>query len=121
MNKDQFIEAYKSRDQYVWPAEFVMFCSNIVFSDGCWSWVGAKTKGGHHHYGQFSLQHPFTKPTAHRIAYEVVHGPVSDKLEIDHLCLNTLCVNPDHLEAVTQGENRRRAFKVKKQREDDLQ
>jgi len=46
---------------------------------------------------------------AHRIYYEKAKGPIPDGLTIDHLCCVKLCVNPDHLEAVTMGENNRRA------------
>jgi HNH endonuclease len=46
---------------------------------------------------------------AHRLAYERANGPIPPGMEIDHLCRNTLCVNPDHLEAVSPGENKRRA------------
>lgn len=45
---------------------------------------------------------------AHRFAYELHKGPIPKGLEIDHLCRNTLCVNPNHLEAVTHRENVRR-------------
>ena len=45
----------------------------------------------------------------HRLAYEFANGPIPEGLHIDHLCRNRLCCNPEHLEAVTQAENNRRA------------
>jgi HNH endonuclease len=46
---------------------------------------------------------------AHRYAYEALVGPIPTDHDIDHLCGNSLCVNPEHLEPVTPWENRRRA------------
>jgi hypothetical protein len=46
---------------------------------------------------------------AYQNARERVHGPVPDGLELDHLCMNPPCINPDHLEPVTHAENMRRA------------
>ena len=42
---------------------------------------------------------------AHRVAYEIIKGKIPDGLDLDHLCRNKVCVNPDHLEAVTRREN----------------
>ena len=47
---------------------------------------------------------------AHWLLFEEVNGRIPAGLEIDHLCKNKLCINPDHLEAVTHAENMRRRF-----------
>lgn len=65
---------------------------------GCWHWSGRVGPRG---YGIFGNKNS----SAHRLAYEMRCGPVPDGLVIDHLCRNPLCVNPEHLQAVTQKEN----------------
>lgn len=47
---------------------------------------------------------------AHIVSYEMRNGRVPDGLELDHLCRTPICVNPDHLEAVTHAENLRRGI-----------
>lgn len=70
---------------------------------GCWIWHGA-TGGGKVRYGVFSAQNR-KLVVAHRWSYEYFVGPIPAGLVIDHLCKVSLCVNPDHLEPVTQREN----------------
>jgi len=48
---------------------------------------------------------------AHRVSYKAFIGDIPDKMPLDHLCNNTKCINPDHLEIVTTAENNRRKTK----------
>lgn len=72
-------------------------------NSGCWLWEGAVHTNG---YGNFYVDGKYRR--AHRVSYEMHKGQIPDGLVIDHLCRNTFCVNPDHLEPVTHGENVRR-------------
>jgi hypothetical protein len=69
---------------------------------GCWLWSGAHSKSG---YG--TVRHPVTRKVgnSHRIVYEMECGPIPDGKDLDHLCRNPACVNPDHLEPVSRAEN----------------
>lgn len=69
--------------------------------DDCQEWGGNIRKADG--YGEFCYAN--TRVLAHRAAYELNVGPISDELQIDHLCRNRACVRPDHLEAVTQQVN----------------
>jgi hypothetical protein len=75
------------------------FWAKVEKTDGCWLWRGSRNGRG---YGTYCNQ------PAHRIAYELEHGPALRVLEIDHLCMVRHCVNPRHLEAVSKSENGRR-------------
>lgn len=73
-----------------------------VKSDGCWTWTGASRNG----YGKLHFRGRMQE--AHRVSYTLHVGEVPDGLHIDHLCRNRGCVNPAHLEPVTQFENNMR-------------
>lgn len=75
------------------------FESKIDKSGDCWLWTGAVQSRG---YGNFRSK------LAHRVAYEKYVGEIPKGLTLDHLCRNRLCVNPDHLEPVTQYRNNMR-------------
>lgn len=85
-------------------ASEVAFWSRTLRGQGCWEWQGLKNAKG---YGELFVEKKHLK--AHRVAYELLVGPIPEGLTIDHLCRNTGCVNPEHLEPVTNQENRRRA------------
>ncbi len=74
----------------------------IEGADGCWLWTGAKTKR-ENGYGCVVVEK--RRYVAHRWLYEQFVGSIPDALTLDHLCRVRLCVNPDHLEPVTQREN----------------
>lgn len=85
---------------------FPRFWSKVALAspDECWNWTAYSWKG----YGQF--RNAGRPVPAHRFAYELVIGPIPLGLQIDHLCRNRKCVNPNHLEPVTQQENIRRGL-----------
>jgi hypothetical protein len=77
----------------------------IIDSNGCWIWQGyihPNTGYGEWYYGGEKL--------AHRAFYTRNVGPIPEGLDLDHLCSTRACVNPEHLEPVTRGENNRRTF-----------
>lgn len=71
-----------------------------IMPGGCWVWKGSVAGNG---YGVFR---GFRTKSPHRIAWELLVGPIPPRLQIDHrVCRNRLCVNPDHLVVCTQYEN----------------
>ena len=78
----------------------------IAGPDDCWPWTGASLNEAG--YGQFALN---GRPhRAHRIAWALTNGPIPSGMVLDHLCRRRDCVNPVHLEVVTNEENIARGY-----------
>jgi hypothetical protein len=75
-----------------------------VTADGCWRWLGKVNKQRGYGY----IYHAGREYVAHRVFYTALVGPPPAGLDLDHLCRNRWCVNPEHLEAVTRRVNLQR-------------
>lgn len=80
--------------------------SRVDYGNECWNWQGYIHTDG---YGRFRTGRKNWDEVAHRLVYEVLVGDIPDDMTLDHLCLNKSCVNPQHLEVVTQSVNSQRA------------
>lgn len=79
----------------------IRFFSHVpIGAEDCWVWQGAKKDTG---YGAFRLNGRTLR--AHRVAYELLEGPIPDGMIIMHTCDNRACVRLDHLRLATQAEN----------------
>lgn len=101
-----------------WTTDFIARIRHD--QSGCWVWMGYIGTQG---YGQASLRR--RDEYVHRLSHELWVGPIPDGYDVDHLChnrdvaceggitcLHRRCVNPDHLEAISKKENRRRQRNV---------
>ncbi len=75
------------------------FFDHVQQSSGCWIWSGATRSG----YGMFRVGTKIM--SSHVVSYLLKFGHISKGMQLDHLCRNTLCCNPSHLEPVTPKEN----------------
>jgi hypothetical protein len=78
----------------------------VDFDEDCWIWLGPVNRSGYGHLRRFGY--------VHRLAWELLRGPIPEGMTVDHLCRNRVCVRPDHLELVTRAENIRRENAARK-------
>ena len=84
------------------------FWAHVEKSDGCWNWTGPTSGNRTHKYGDMTVNYKSYR--AHRLSFVLAGRLLPAGSVIDHLCRNTLCVNPAHLEPVTSAENTRRGL-----------
>jgi hypothetical protein len=85
------------------------FYKKITVVQECWIWKASKLESG---YGLFTDEYGKTI-TAHRWSFQHFHGVIPQGLVIDHICRNPSCVNPKHLQAISQSDNIKRSLLVK--------
>jgi hypothetical protein len=85
------------------------FWSKVEIHGECWVWVGALNDDG---YGVIWDGNRLVY--AHRLMYRWTLGEPPEGLTLDHLCRVRACVNPIHLEAVTNRENIRRGVEARR-------
>lgn len=94
--------SYTERPTWGQP-DHVRFFAKVDAEGDCWQWTGSTSPNG---YGGF------IGIKAHRWAWTYLVGPIPEGLELDHLCRNRSCVNPDHLEPVPRLVNMRRGYSL---------
>ena len=86
-------------------SDVTRFWAGVDKTGDCWLWTRSVNSSG---YGQSFINGE--RRVVHRIAYELLVGPIPAGLQLDHLCRVRTCVNPAHLEPVTQHQNMARGL-----------
>ncbi|UXE05005.1 HNH endonuclease [Gordonia phage Lton] len=90
------------------PRDRISGRHEVEVATGCWRWTGPVDRYG---YGIVRMTFGGRKRYigAHRVSWWAHRGPIQGGLQIDHLCRNRACINPWHMEPVTEAENTRRS------------
>lgn len=99
----EFIKFLTGHHRRLSPVDYI-----VDDATGCWNW---QLSLDHHGYGMAYIDGK--RIGAHRLIYQRERGPIPDGMPLDHLCRNPRCVNPGHLEPVTQAENVQRGNHAK--------
>lgn len=94
-------------------SDLLRFTRKVTKEGSCWMWSGSVSAKG---YGRFHYER--RNDYAHRVAFEHYCGPIPQDTELDHLCRNRACVNPEHLEAVAHKLNVLRGTSAKRRATD---
>jgi hypothetical protein len=102
---------YDNRDRlrvrFPWPERVWV---RVDFQGDCWEWTGGTSTSGTNARRYGKVWRDQKNVGAHVAVFELLVGPVPSGYHLDHRCRNTLCVNPDHLEAVTVAVNAKRGI-----------
>jgi hypothetical protein len=88
------------------PAVHRALARTTPTDSGCWEWDGPTDRRGY----PTGTSVDGVRWVRYRLVCAAYHGPIPDGYEVDHVCTNNACLNPDHLEAVTPAENMRRRY-----------
>jgi hypothetical protein len=97
-----FSYGQRARELGFTPDRLLTFWSRVRLDGepGCWLWTGSRNGAGYASFAIRGIGH-----VGHRLAYQLVVGPIPAGFQVDHLCRIRHCVNPSHMELVTSAEN----------------
>jgi len=96
----------RRKDRLLREMAIVRLAEKVILGPtGCWNWTGHISSNGYGWTTCFGR-----RQAVHRISYQLFIGPIPTGCVLDHLCRNRCCINPEHLDPVTQLENMRRGI-----------